>query len=401
MTPILILFGATGDLAYRKLIPSLYYMFTQGSLKSRKIVSVARRDFSGAKYNEFIKESLSKVGKYNKVDFEAFCSHFQYFQLDFSSEESYQSLAQLLDGPYCSYTKYFYLAVPQNIYVEILNNLFKSNLGQGDARVIIEKPFGFDRKTYQELEESLSQFVTERNIYRIDHYLGKSILRSLPRFISRRDEISKISIKSNEIIGVENRGDFYDINGAFRDVGGNHLLEVFSLIYDQARVESLKQIQTPSQEDVISNSKIAQYDGYSQIDGVDVASITETYFNITLNVTNGVKLNLEGGKGLKESKRYVEVIYRDNTGYFVDYGADQKVCEIKDGEEFVCYDFDDSKDHYVREYAMLLEEAFKSDKTYFITKQEVLEQWRITDAILKVWRSGKVTLLNYKKGENL
>lgn len=208
MTPILILFGATGDLAYRKLIPSLYYMFTQGSLKSRKIVSVARRDFSGAKYNEFIKESLSKVGKYNKVDFEAFCSHFQYFQLDFSSEESYQSLAQLLDGPYCSYTKYFYLAVPQNIYVEILNNLFKSNLGQGDARVIIEKPFGFDRKTYQELEESLSQFVTERNIYRIDHYLGKSILRSLPRFISRRDEISKISIKSNEIIGVENRGDF-------------------------------------------------------------------------------------------------------------------------------------------------------------------------------------------------
>ncbi len=118
-------------------------------------------------------------------------------------------------------------------------------------------------------------------------------------------------------------------------------------------------------------------------------------------MTNGVKLNLEGGKGLKESKRYVEVIYRDNTGYFVDYGADQKVCEIKDGEEFVCYDFDDSKDHYVREYAMLLEEAFKSDKTYFITKQEVLEQWRITDAILKVWRSGKVTLLNYKKGENL
>ncbi len=403
MTPLLILFGATGDLASRKLIPSLYYMFTQGTLKGRRIVSVARRDLSGEKYHEFLKESLSKVGKYDETDFKAFCGHFEYFQLDFSSQDSYVKLSELLDGPYCNYTKFFYLAVPQNIYVEILQNLSSSGLGQGDARIIIEKPFGFDRKSFDELELVLSQFVSESHIYRIDHYLGKSILRSLPRFIPNRDQISEVYVNSNEILGVENRGDFYDINGAFRDVGGNHLLEAFALIFkeEQDRLESLKQIVTPSDEEIVSSSRIGQYEGYSEIEGVQDGSITETYFNITLKTKDGIKLNLEGGKGLAEIKKYVKVIYKDNSGFYVDYGPDQKVCEIKDGEEFVCYDFEDSKDHYVREYAMLLEEAFKSNKEYFISNEEVEEQWRITDAILKVWRDRKVNLFKYKKGEKI
>ncbi len=398
MMHLLVLFGATGDLAFRKLIPSLYYMFTKGDLAGKKILAVARRDYSNGKYAEYIKESLAAKGMYNQSDFEQFCSMFEYFQLDFDSEESYDGLAKLLDGPYCVYTRFFYLAVPQNIYIKILENLFSGRYSNADSKVILEKPFGFDMESSNELQELLSKLVPEQNIYRIDHYLGKEILRQLPRFITKLDDIAEIQIKSNETIGIENRGDFYDINGAFRDVGGNHMIEVLTLMYPNInRVDVLKMIKTPTQESILANSKIAQIEGYKDIEGVAKDSKTETYFNITLEFGD-IKLNLEAGKSLDVVKKYVKVIYKDGSGYFVDFGADQKVCEIRNGEEYVCYDFEDSKDHYVREYAALLKEAFNSDKTYFISPEEVAEQWRITDPIINTWRN-KSKLLTYKKGE--
>lgn len=398
MMHLLVLFGATGDLAFRKLIPSLYYMFTKGDLAGKKILAVARRDYSNGKYAEYIKESLAAKGMYNEDNFEQFCSMFEYFQLDFDSEESYDGLAKLLDGPYCVYTRFFYLAVPQNIYIKILENLFSGRYSNADSKVILEKPFGFDMESSNELQGLLSKLVPEQNIYRIDHYLGKEILRQLPRFITKLDDIAEIQIKSNETIGIENRGDFYDINGAFRDVGGNHMIEVLTLMYPNInRVDVLKMIKTPTEENILANSKIAQIEGYKDIEGVAKDSKTETYFNITLEFGE-IKLNLEAGKSLDVVKKYVKVIYKDGSGYFVDFGADQKVCEIRNGEEYVCYDFEDSKDHYVREYAALLKEAFNSDKTYFISPEEVAEQWRITDPIINTWRN-KSKLLTYKKGE--
>lgn len=398
MMHLLVLFGATGDLAFRKLIPSLYYMFTKGDLAGKKILAVARRDYSNGKYAEYIKESLAAKGMYNQRDFEQFCSMFEYFQLDFDSVESYDGLAKLLDGPYCVYTRFFYLAVPQNIYMKILENLFSGRYSNADSKVILEKPFGFDMESSNELQELLSKLLPEQNIYRIDHYLGKEILRQLPRFITKLDDIAEIQIKSNETIGIENRGDFYDVNGAFRDVGGNHMIEVLTLMYPNvSRVDVLKMIKTPTEESTLANSKIAQIEGYRDIEGVAKDSKTETYFNITLEFGD-IKLNLEAGKSLDVVKKYVKVIYKDGSGYFVDFGADQKVCEIRNGEEFVCYDFEDSKDHYVREYAALLKEAFNSDKTYFISPEEVAEQWRITDPIINTWRN-KSKLLTYKKGE--
>jgi glucose-6-phosphate 1-dehydrogenase len=401
MMHLLVLFGATGDLAFRKLIPSLYHMFSEGNLNGKKILAVARRDYSGDKYKEFIKESLIAKGKYNESDFDQFCSQIEYFQLDFDSEESYDGLAKLLDGPYCVYTRFFYLAVPQNIYIRILENLFSGKYSNADSRVIIEKPFGFDMQSSIELQESLTRLIPEENIYRIDHYLGKEILRRLPRFIPNIEDVIEVEIISNETIGVENRGDFYDLNGAFRDVGGNHLLEVFTLLFPgKPRVEVLKSITTPSETDILNGSKIAQHKGYKEIKGVNPESRTETYFNITLNTKLGMTLKLEAGKGMDLVKKYVKVMFKDGNGYFVDYGADQKVCEIRKGVEYVCYDFEDSKDHYVREYAMLLKEAFNSDKTYFISPEEVAEQWRITDPIVETFRS-KSNLLTYKIGESV
>jgi glucose-6-phosphate 1-dehydrogenase len=399
MMHLLVLFGATGDLAFRKLIPSLYHMFTQGDLQGKKILAVARRDYAGEKYKEYIKESLVAKGKYSPDDFDQFCSQIEYFQLDFDSPESYDALAKVLDGPYCVYTRFFYLAVPQNIYIRILENLFSGKYSNADSKVIIEKPFGFDMESSIELQGSLSKLVKEENIYRIDHYLGKEILRKIPRFVPDTSDIAEVQVVSTETIGVENRGDFYDINGAFRDVGGNHLLEVFTLLYpNKSRTDILKEIITPTEEYVVENSKIAQHEGYKDIKGVASDSTTETYFRIILDTNLGLKLTLEAGKGMDLVKKYVKVMFRDGSGYFVDYGVDQKVCEIRNGEDYVCYDFEDSKDHYVREYAILIKEAFNGDKTYFITPEEVSEQWRITDPIVKAFRS-KSKLLSYKIGE--
>ena len=248
---ILVVFGPTGDLMARKVVPSLFYLRAKGQLpEPLRVVGFGRRDWGDEELRAHVRAILTeRAPSADPADVEAFLGVFEYQRGEFHDAEAYAATREHLDAirdewGLCVNTL-FYLAVPPENYETILRNLAGSGLTvecsdvTGWTRVLVEKPFGDDRGTARGLDALLGELFREEQIYRIDHYLAKEMLQGIMDFRFTNNlfecEWSRLAIESIDItllesIGAEKRGAFYDSVGALRDVGQNHLLQMLALV---------------------------------------------------------------------------------------------------------------------------------------------------------------------------
>ena len=248
---VLVVFGTTGDLMARKIVPSLFYLRGLGQLPERLcVLGFGRRDWDDARLRQHVREILAeKAPQASSADVEDFLTLFRYQRGEFDDASSYAATRAHVDAiqgewGVCA-NKLFYLAVPPEHYATIFRHLSESGLTEacsdleGWTRVLVEKPFGDDLKTARELDALLGSLFREEQIYRIDHYLAKEMLQGIMnfRFTNNlfesewgRQAIERIDVTLLESIGAEKRGAFYDGVGALRDVGQNHLLQMLALV---------------------------------------------------------------------------------------------------------------------------------------------------------------------------
>jgi len=327
----IVIFGGTGDLAKTKLFPALLDLYVAGQLPERfSIIGLSRKELSDEEYQTFVQESIAHKGHdHDESAVQEFCTHIQYVAGSFDEIEAYERVKRALqeydDSIGQCTNKLFYLAVPPQYYEVIFEHLASSQAmalcdnQDSWSRLLVEKPFGRDLSTAQALEKKLCSLFADEQIYRIDHYLAKDAIENLMalRFVNSvladswcGSSIESIHIKLLETKDVSNRGSFYDAIGTLRDVGQNHLLQIFALltmspadIHDPqairgARANALRALKTHT----LTSSVRAQYDGYASTVGVANGSETETYFKLMFSlgdeVWRGTKFTLEAGKAL-------------------------------------------------------------------------------------------------------
>ncbi|MBP6858791.1 MAG: glucose-6-phosphate dehydrogenase [Candidatus Pacebacteria bacterium] len=346
---IFVIFGITGDLASRKLIPALLELYTKRLLPQRfAVIGFSRRVFSREEFREFIRERMNvKPGQFREEDIKHFLDHMSYEQGMFDDLGAYTRLSSKLKNiddrwGQCS-NKLFHLSVPPTLYEGVLTHISRSGLaeacddGMGWTRILIEKPFGNDIETARSLDKLLGSLFKEQQIFRIDHYLAKEVLQNILAFrfsnsmfepLWNRKYIDKVHIKLFEKNAVEGRGAFYDPMGAIKDVGQNHMLMMLAVIAMEApksltaggirteRAKVLSRLKSVSPRTMSKQVVRGQYMGYMQESGVLPTSQTETYFRIQSFVNSarwkGVPFYLESGKALAESKVEIDVYFKQS-----------------------------------------------------------------------------------------
>jgi len=306
----------------------------------------------------------------------------------------------------------------------ISDSLAKLKLNPLKTRLIIEKPFGSNKESAQTLDQNMKKNFKEEQIFRIDHYLGKESIRSIPRnlLLNLNNELKKeikaellesIEITTLEELGVEERGDFYDPLGALRDVGQNHLLEILSLItidtsqldeknLRELRLASLRKLPTYTQDDVKKNTFRAQYEGYQNIENVKPDSQTETYFKLCISLKDtlwkDVPFAIQAGKRLLKRDSFIKLNFKDKTKIVYDFRTKESITLLDEkGETIMEYKLPKRQNlEYVGEYAVLLKEALQGIKDYFISIEEVLAEWSFVDPIQEAWQQNIVPLRKYR-----
>lgn len=361
---ILVIFGASGDLTKRKLIPALYELHTQQLLPEKlAVLGVSRTELSDSDFREKMKEFLS-ILPHNEKDIEAFLKHLYYQPLSTVDSSEYPILKSRLEalGKELSIPEnyIYYLSTPPNLYQIIPQSLAEIGLNDatnGFKRLIIEKPFGTDLKTARELNKKLLNYFDEHQLYRIDHYLGKETVQNMlvTRFsngifepIWNHNFVHHIEITSAETLGVEDRGGYYDHSGAMRDMIQNHLMQLVGMVAmeppvvieaDAIRNELLKVFQSlrPIKSEDVANQVIrGQYTqshigkelvkGYREESGVDPNSRTETFVAMKFFIDNfrwaGVPFYIRTGKKLPARVTEVVIHFKNTPHHLFGSQAD-------------------------------------------------------------------------------
>jgi len=347
-----VLFGATGDLAKRKLFPALYNLFLDGKLpNSISIIGLGRNYFPDDIFQSKVESALREYSRraVQTTGLNEFLAKFRYCKFDAVDNDSYQNLHELIHDREIELNipgnRIFYLSVAPQLVEVITSGLNKSGISQttGWKRLIVEKPFGSDLKTARQLNESLNNAFNDEEIYRIDHYLGKPMVQNLESFefanpilgsLLDHKRIANIQITASETVGVETRADYYDKAGAIRDMVQNHLLQLVmmttlhlpqKMTAEEIRkqkvtiMESLRPIYKDKMEqDVVRGQYEAGeiFDtpvvGYKEEPGVDASSMNDTYFAARLYIDNpswnGIPFYIRTGKriGTKSTKIVIE-----------------------------------------------------------------------------------------------
>lgn len=337
----IVIFGASGDLTHRKLIPALYNLYKIGRLSENfSVLGVARSDLNDETFREKMREALINNEETTPDTLDAFCSHLYYQAVNTSDAQDYGKLVPRLDDLHDKYktcgNTLYYMSTPPSLYGVIPECLATHGLNTeeyGWKRIIVEKPFGYDEKTAQALDVQIHRFFEEHQIYRIDHYLGKETVQNLLvlRFSNgwfeplwNRNFIDYVEITGAESIGVEERGGYYDGSGAMRDMFQNHLLQVLAMVAmeppaiinaNSMRDEVAKvmhSLRPLTAEDMDHNLVLGQYTaaeingkmekGYLEEKGVPADSRTETYIALRCEIENwrwaGVPFYVRTGKRL-------------------------------------------------------------------------------------------------------
>jgi len=360
-----VLFGATGDLAKRKIFPALYNLYVDQKLPERiSIIGLGRRQLSHLDFQEKVKESIltfSRRLEHNASEMGGFLDAFRYSALDVTNSEDYQKLLQVVkqreNELEIKENRMFYLSVSPEFFDIIALNIKESGLGRTDGwkRLMIEKPFGHDLQSARELNDKLSRAFEEEEIYRIDHYLGKPMVQNLEALefanpvlqsIWNQEHIANVQITASETVGVEERAGYYDQAGAIRDMVQNHMLQMLMMtamhlpekinaseIRNEKR-KVMEALRTVKKEEVQSHIIRGQYIsgeindqsvvGYKEEPGVNSSSKTDTFVAARLWIDNPfwakVPFYIRTGKRMKEKstriviefKNTLKLHYKDN-----------------------------------------------------------------------------------------
>jgi glucose-6-phosphate 1-dehydrogenase len=412
----IIIFGATGDLYGHKLAHALCILFEENILpQDFTIVGFGRKPLDAKSFRALTKESIVKkrggvISEADEENLTKFLEHVSYFQGDFLSSSDMFSLNNFLaekdKGFNTTSNKLFHLAISPFYYKQILENISRSTiLNEDDAwnRILIEKPFGQDLAEARDLISFSHTIFDQDEIFHIDHYLAKETAIDIINFRFERgereatwnkDSIDSVKINFHESNVVGRRGAFYDKFGAFRDVGQNHMLQLLALVtmedpqaMDSVHVRNARTMLLSHTSLADSSIVRGQYEGYQGEEGVAENSTRETFFRVPLVVDNprwkGVAFELEGGKGL------------------IDLGSDVTTTTVgievmfKNGEtlhipiqpvEGTLYD----------SYTKVYVDAIAGDQTVFVSEQELIEEWRITEEVMRQMDAAPMVV--YKKG---
>jgi glucose-6-phosphate 1-dehydrogenase len=336
---VVVIFGASGDLTSRKIVPALYTLISEGSLSTdTKVLGMARSALNDKKFRHKMHEAVrehSRLGPHSSRDWRKISEDFFYFQGDYDSPRAFLQLKRKLSklsGDPADQTYLFYLATPPTVYPSIIRELGKAGLTQenngGKRRIIIEKPFGKDLNSSNSLNKRVYSEFHENQVFRIDHYLGKETVQNILTFrfantifepIWNRNYIDNVQITAAESVGVEHRAGYYDKSGVGRDMLQNHLLQLVALIAMEPpiafteksfRDEKVNVLKSLHHSGVEADCVWGQYDGYTREKGIPKDSRTPTFVALKLFVRNwrweGIPFYVRTGKKLR--KKTTEVI---------------------------------------------------------------------------------------------
>ena len=353
----LVIFGATGNLAQLKLLPSLYHLEAADLLTQElRIVCSGRSDYDPGTWRHQVREILARHARdpVSKEYSDRFCQRLHYLRGDLADAETFERLAALLDEPQFPDNHVFYVSLPPVTYGGVVESLDRSGMlaeNGGWRRVVIEKPFGFSLESAQNLQRKISHHLREDQTYRIDHYMGKAMVQNVlvSRFANlmleplwNRNYIDHIQIMRTEKLGVGGRAGFYEDTGALRDMLQSHLMQLMALVAmeppvsmdaDDLRDEKVKVLKSvrpihPAAVDAqafraqYAHGRIdgAQVPGYLEELGVDPQSVTETYAALKLYVDNwrwrDVPFYLRTGKRMAEARTMVAICFKQPPKHF-------------------------------------------------------------------------------------
>ncbi len=402
----LVIFGATGNLYLDKLAKALFLLFAQGDTlpEDFKVIAFARRDLSAENFRSMTRDAVLKKGEVSADILEKFLSHIEYFQGDFLQVDDFLKLKSVLphgDG----HLTIFHVATAALVYEQIFTHIKASMLHDlgGQVRFMIEKPFGVDTQSALRLRALLDSFLSEEQIFNIDHYLAKETVQAMAQTLEKdasyrsliHTGLAKVKIIFNESNLVGSRGASYDGVGAFRDVGENHMLEILALVLMQKYKEvdgvSVRDARAHALRDIyIDDSKKitkGQYVGYLTSNGVREDSQTETFFRIFLKSKDPLfqdsEFELEGGKGLVDMHSDITSTTVAVTMYFTDGSMREFKIQPVPGTMY---------ESYVNVYTG----ACTTDHTLFVSMDEIMSQWRLADELLEIWK--EIPLVSYAIG---
>ncbi|MDF2698891.1 MAG: glucose-6-phosphate 1-dehydrogenase [Haloplasmataceae bacterium] len=444
----LVIFGGTGDLTHRKLIPALYNLEHDSNLSENfAVVTIGRRDYTDQEYREELKQSTKSFSRFslNESTWEKLQNRLYYKKLDFTNKDNYCELNNYLltiDNLHqTGSNRIYYLAVAPEYFANIVDSLRSDCMKVPHAfeRVVIEKPFGRDLESATFLNNKIVNAFTEANTYRIDHYLGKEMLQNIMviRFANiffeplwNNKYIEQVQISSNETIGVETRGEYYEKSGAIRDMLQSHMFQLLSLITMEKpndlsptsiRDEKVKVLKELKNKNVVRG----QYEGYRQEKRVADDSNTETFVALKVEVDNqrwkGVPFYIRTGK--KMPKKSTEIVIKfnksDNLLYDSTHLSDNLLVIKVQPMEGVFFQFNAKKpgtQHKIipvqmdfcqncqvginspEAYERLLFDVMRGDQTLFARWDEVEYSWKFVDHIIEKWIKEEPHFPNYKTG---
>jgi glucose-6-phosphate 1-dehydrogenase len=456
----MVLFGATGDLVMRKLLPALYQAHAAGALNpDGRILALGRRAFSRADYVDWARShALAHIKGVDVAAWESFLMRLDYLPLEARTPGDYPRLAAWLGAPDAQRVVVCYLATDPELFAPICQQLAAVGLNHPQVRVVLEKPLGYDLNSSNAINDAVSQHFSEQQLYRIDHYLGKESVQNLMalRFgnalfepLWRREWVHHVQITIAEDLGVEGRGEFYDHTGALRDMVQNHLLQLLcivameppvSLAADAIRDEKLKVVKALrrfGRDDVEHKTVCGQYQagtvagqpvpGYRQQEGIAPDSDTETFVALKAEVDNwrwaGVPFYLRTGKRLAQRVAEIVINFRDVPhalipGPFGRHTANRLVIRLQPEESIRLYFLAKEPGDHMRlqpaylnldfhalfkarradAYERLLLDVIRGRLALFMRRDELVEAWRWVEPLLDAWRQHSVPPQPYPAG---
>lgn len=428
---ILIIFGISGDLSGRMLLPAIDEIARNGVLPEQfRIVGITRRPLT---LEEVLPDGNS----------EWLYEHTQLLQIDTASLDGYAELAKHLQEIEASYgtpaQRLYYLSVPPDVSSPIIVKLGESGLAKvPDTKLLLEKPFGVDLASAEQLVTHIHEYFAEEQIYRIDHFLAKEMAQNLVVFRAanslfratwNHEFIEKITITTSEHIGIEGRANFYEQTGALRDLVQSHLLQLTALtLMDLPNLESpeqlparrlaaLEALQPP--QNLVSDTLRGQYGGYRD-EVQNQESHVETMTRLTLTSTSerwqGVPITIETGKALKETYTEIRIHYRQehareanelmlriqpNEGISVALWVKRPGYDREFEQRTLSFDYDRHYNKLPQAYERVFVDAMRGDHSLFATSAEVLASWRIIQPVLDHWNTGSTELRSYSVGSDI